>query len=125
MVDRHRNPNKQKRLYFFRYFYARDADDATSVGEWLAIHVIGTDAAIVVPTAYTLLEAKVDNDGATVTFSAHESGRRTVRNRRRARFEAEWGEWLDEHVTLTDEQIDVGIARAEAIFRDALAKEEK
>jgi len=104
---------------------ARDADDATSVGEWLAIHVIGTDAAIVVPTAYTLLEAKVDNDGATVTFSAHESGRRTARNRRRARFEAEWGEWLDEHVTLTDEQIDVGIARAEAIFRDALAKEEK
>ena len=28
-------------------------------------------------------------------------------------------------MTLTDEQIDVGIARAEAIFRDALAKEEK
>lgn len=85
--------------------------------EWLIVRIIDTDVALVVPFAHAHVQIATDDDGATVTISAEAADICEAAHRRRTDFEREWGRWLDPDVTLDDDELARGVARAETLVR--------
>lgn len=91
--------------------------------DWWAIRVLGTDEVIGFPRRGSNVTVDTDGDGSWVCISAAPTVQREAHHRRRARFEGEWGRWLDPSVTLTADELRRGVAQAELLVAAGLAEE--
>lgn len=89
--------------------------------QWLVVHIVGTDVAVVFPHERAHIAVRIDDDGALVTLSVDDAGLCEARHRRRADFEREWGQWLSGSQPTSDDHLRAGILRAEALVAAAEA----
>ena len=91
--------------------------DSHKPGDWWGIHIKRTDFALVFPRRRSNLVIETYNDGSTVHFVPWGTVYRGKENAARHLFERMWGKWLDPDTELSDMELAVGIARAEAMVR--------
>ena len=92
-------------------------DDVAADDEWWAIRAEGTNLALVFPRNHVNLFAETKGDGAELSIRVADHKGQTDENRLTDRFNRVWGAWLDQSRALTPEELNVGIAHAEAIAR--------
>lgn len=86
---------------------------------WVAVHVVGSDVALVFPLAEAHVRVRTDDDGATMLLSATAAAPCRDEHRRRGTFEREWGAWLDPSVELDDTTLAKGLERVADLVANA------
>lgn len=89
--------------------------------DWYFVRIKGLDGWLIVPCREAVLSGEVDDDGATLSLSVASELRLEHNLRQRIPIESMWGHWFQEDLPLTDEELDEGVARAEALVRMAIA----
>jgi len=85
--------------------------------KWWGVHVLKTDLAMVFPSFNTNVFAEVDEDGLMTSINPWSTFVRASFHFARDRYEREFGRWLDPSTELTVEELDRGVAWAEAVAR--------